>query len=362
MHEYKRFEDDINIILNSVQTAPQLPHFTQCDDASNDGIESFDVTTLDTQAQANLPASTYTVTYHITNQNAIDGIGGFTSINVSNSQIVYIRAIDNNTGCVYVSTVQLIVNPFPIITAPSNVDICSNGGGNVMLTDYNSEITNNNLNYSVTYHFSQVDADTGANAIESPYTPTNTTEQLFIRVVDITNGCVAFTDITLQVLDSPNVNQEIQQINACELDDNGIEVFDLTSVINDVLQGLTNVTVAYHITAQEAQNNENPIPDPTQFENTIPDLQIVYIRIENNNNSCFEIVPIELHTNILETGTNIRNFGVCDEAPDDNEGTFDLMAITTIIANNLEDITITYYETVLYQVRSSIINWIGIVV
>lgn len=339
------FEDDINIILNSVQTAPQLPNFTQCDDVSNDGIESFDVTTLDTQAQANLPASTYTVTYHLTNQNAIDGIGGFTSINVSNSQIVYIRAIDDNTGCVYVSTVQLIVNPFPIITAPSNVDICSNGGGNVMLTDYNSEITNNNLNYSVTYHFSQVDADTGANAIESPYTPTNTTEQLFIRVVDITNGCVAFTDITLQVLDSPNVNQEIQQINACELDDNGIEVFDLTSVINDVLQGLTNVTVTYHITAQEAQNNENPIPDPTQFENTIPDLQIVYIRIENNNNSCFEIVPIELHTNILETGTNIRNFDVCDEAPDDNEGTFDLMAITTIIANNLEDITITYYET-----------------
>ncbi|AUC80629.1 T9SS type B sorting domain-containing protein [Lacinutrix sp. Bg11-31] len=340
------FEDEINIVLNSIQTFPQLGNFSQCDDASNDGIENFDLTTLNTQIESSIPDSNYTITYHISNQNATDVINGFNTIdNTTNPQTIHIRSLDINSGCVYISTVVLIVNPMPTITAPSNIEICSNGSSEAMLTDSDSEITNNNANYSVTYHYSQVDADSGTNAIPSPYTPTNTTEQLFIRVIDVTTGCAIFTNITVEVLESPDVDNTPQQINACELDDDGLEIFDLTSVIVNVLQGVTNVTVSYHITQQDADNDVNPIANPTQFQNTTPDFQIVFIRIENDNNSCYEIVPIELHANILETGTNIRNFGACDEAPDDGQATFDLTAITDVIANDLQDIIITYYET-----------------
>ncbi|WP_290698000.1 T9SS type B sorting domain-containing protein [Lacinutrix sp.] len=340
------FEDDINIVLNSIQSFPQLGDFNQCDDISNDGEENFDLTSLNTQVESNIPASNYTITYHDSNQNAVDGTNEFSNINnTENPQTIHIRALDINSGCVYISTLALIVNPTPTITDPSNVEICSNGSGDTLLTDSDAEITNNNTNYSVTYHFSQVDANSGAYAIASPYTPTNPTEQLFIRVVDVTTGCTAFTAITLESLESPNVNNTPQQINACEQDDDGFEIFDLTSVINDVLQGATNVIVTYHVTQDDANNDINPTADPTQFQNTTQDLQIVFIRIESDNNSCYEIVPIELHTNILVTGTNIRNFGTCDEAPDDGQATFDLMAITEVIANDLENIIITYYET-----------------
>ena len=340
------FQDEIDVVLNSIQTAPQLGDFTQCDDVSNDGVENFDLTTLNTEVETNLPTSNYTITYHDTNQNAIDGTNDFSSTNnTTNPETVYIRAIDTNSGCVYISLVDLVVNPAPTITAPTNLEICNNGSGDAILSDSDSEITNNNANYGVTYHYSQVDADSGANAIPSPYTPTNTTEQLFIRVIDLTTNCVAFTSITVEVLESPDVDNTPQQINACEQDDDGLEIFDLTSVITDVLQGATNVTVSYHIAQEDANNGTNPITNPSQFQNTTPDLQIVYIRIENDNNSCYEIVPIELHANILETGTNIRNFGACDEAPDDGEASFDLTAITDVIANGLQDIIITYYET-----------------
>ena len=340
------FEDEINVVLNSIQSFPQLANFMHCDDVSNDGEENFDLTTLNAEVEASIPASNYTITYHVSNQNAMDGTNGFNNINnFINPQTIHIRALDTNSGCVYLSTVALIVNPVPTINTPSNIELCSNGSGEATLTDSNSEITNDNTNYSVTYHYSQVDANSGANAIPSPYTPTNTTEQLFIRVVDITTGCVAFTYITVESLQSPNVDGTPQQINACEQDDDGLETFDLTSVIDDVLQGASNVTVSYHVTQEDADNDVNPIGDPTQFQNTTPELQIVFIRIENDNNSCYEIVPIELHANLLETGTNIRNFGACDEAPDDGDATFDLIAITDVITNGLPDIIITYYET-----------------
>jgi len=340
------FEDDITIVLNSTQSFSQLNDFEQCDDASNDGTENFDLTTLNTEVENAIPASNYTISYHDSNQNAMDNTNEFNTIdNSTNPETIYIRAIDNNSGCVYISTVQLVVNPALTISAPSDIEICSNGSGDTILSDNDSEITSNNLNYNVTYHYSQVDADNGENAIPSPYTPTNSTEQLFIRVVDVTTGCIAFTDITVANLESPNVNNTPQQINACEQDNDGIEIFDLASIINDVLQGVANVTVSYHILQEDANNDINPIENPTQFQNITPDLQIVYIRIENNNNSCYEIVPIELHTNILETGTDIRNFGSCDEAPDDGISSFDLEAITEVIANDLEDIIITYYET-----------------
>ncbi|WP_055435900.1 T9SS type B sorting domain-containing protein [Lacinutrix algicola] len=340
------FEDEIDVVLNSVQTFPQLADFALCDDTSNDGVENFDLTTLNTEVETNILASNYTITYHSSNQEAIDGTNSFNAINnITNPHTVYVRAIDTNSGCVHVSSVELIVNPSPTIITPSTIEVCDNGSGDAMLTNSDSEITNNNVNYSVTYHYSQVDADGDTNAIPSPYTPINTTEQLFIRVEDITTGCVTFTNVTIETLDSPDINNTLQQLDACEQDDDGLEIFDLTSVIVDVLQGATNVTVSYHVTQEDANNDINQIPNPTQFQNTTPDFQLVYIRIENDNNSCYEIVPIELHTNILETGTNIRNFGACDESPDDGEATFDLTAITDVISNGLPDIIITYYET-----------------
>ncbi len=340
------FSDEINVALNTIETGPPVSDYTQCDDASNDGAELFDLTIKTSEIEAALPPSNYTISYHISNTNAVSNSNPLTTVtNIVSPQTIYVRAEDTNTGCIYITTFLLVVNPFPIITNPDPIEICSNGSNEIILTDYNAIVTNSNSNLQVTYHYSQTDANTGTNPIASPYTPTNPNEELFIAVIDITTNCSAYTSIMINTTDAPNVNNETQQINACEQDDDGIETFDLTTVINDVLQGATGVTVTFHTSQEDANTGVNPIVDPTNYQNTTPDLEIIYIRVENDNNSCFSIVLLELHTNILETGTNIRNFGTCDVAPDDGSGTFDLSAITTVISNNLEDVTITYYET-----------------
>ncbi len=340
------FDDEINITLNSIENGPLISDYELCDDVSNDGVELFDLTIKSNEVISGLPVANFAISYHISNQNAIDDVNPLTSVtNVVNPQTIYIRAENLDTGCVYVTTMELIVNPFPNLTDPNPIEVCSNGSNEIVLTDSNDSITNGNGNLDVTYHFSQTDADNGINPIPSPYTPANPNEELFIRVIDITTGCVAFTSIMINMENAPNVNTTTQQINACEQDNDGFESFDLTIVINDVLQGETGVTVTYHVTIEDANDGVNPIPDPTNYQNTTAYFQFVYIRIENDNNSCYEIVPVQLHANILETGTNIRDFANCDTAPDDGSSTFDLEYITSVIVNGLPDITITYYET-----------------
>lgn len=340
------FNDSIQVTLNSVQTGPVISDYQLCDDSSNDGLVVFDLTTKDNEMLAGLPNSNYTITYHTTFQDAENDSNSVSvTTNTTNPQTVYIKALDTTSGCAYISTLNLVVNNYPIITDPENYDVCNNGSGDVYLTDNDPLITNNNSQLSVTYHYTQDDANTGNNAIASPYTPQNATETLFIRVENVSSGCVAFTTVDLELLESPEVNNQTQQISACEQDDDGFEPFDLTSVLEAIITDTTNTIITYHVTIEDANSGENPIDNPSDFTNTTPDTQTVFVRIQNDTNACYEIVAIELHTNILETGTSIQDFSACDTAPDDGDATFDLLSIIDVIANGLPDITITFYES-----------------
>ncbi|RYY31978.1 MAG: T9SS type A sorting domain-containing protein [Sphingobacteriaceae bacterium] len=68
---------------------------------------------------------------------------------------------------------------------------------------------------------------------------------------------------------------------SCDYDNDGIAQFELTA--NDVvlLNGLNpaNYDVAYHWSAQDAENGINPIQNPTAFLNVNPHSQTVYARI-----------------------------------------------------------------------------------
>ena len=340
------FEDSIQVTLNTIQTGPIISDFELCDDSSNDGTELFDLTTKGSEMLASLPSSNYTISYHSTLGDAESNSNPLSTVsNTTNPETVFIRAIDTNSGCVHISTVNLIVNSLPEITTLDPISICSDGNPSVYLPDNDAEITNNNPLLSVTYHYTQNDANTGYNAIPSPYNQQSTTETYYVRVVNVNTGCFVTTTLQINIEEGPTVNNETQQLNACDLEEDGYSSFDLTSVIDDIITDNTNTTITFHLTLADANNGENPIDNPSDVTNTTPDFQIVYVRIENNSNSCYAIVPIELHTNILKTGTNIQDFSACDVAPDDGATPFDLDYISDVIANDLSDVSITFFES-----------------
>ena len=346
-------DDTIEITLNSEQTATPLSDYELCDDLSGDGIETFDLSTMDAEALASVPPSNYNITYHLTNADAQNGVNAITNPiqNTSNPQTIFVRIEDIDSGCLAFTSFNLVVNPLPEIVSPNAIQYCddasADGSTTIDLTALDLDITQGNPNLVVTYHFSQIDADTGANPIPSPYVNTNPNETIFIRVVDQNTGCESTSSFTIEILDRPEVDsQSIPPLNACESDDDGFAEFDLTEVIPDILAGLTeNVTITFHETQEDAENGVNAIADEENYENIDQGVQTLYIRIVSDVTGCFTIVPLEIHANILVTASTLVNFHACDDESADGIAEFNLESIADVIGNNITDIIVTFYET-----------------
>jgi gliding motility-associated-like protein len=345
-------EDNAIVTLNSEQAAGNISDYQLCDDISADGIETFNLLNKEAEILNAVPSGNYNISYHYTNAEAQNNTNGINSPiqNTSNPQTIYVRIEDTDSGCLAYASFNLIVNELPVIATPTLLELCddgiADGSTEIDLTQTNNEITLGNTNLVVTYHYSQADANTGNNPILSPYVNTNPNETIYVRVVNPNTGCLSTTTLEISVLELPVIDPgNAPPLNACESDDDGFSFFDLTEIIPDLLQGLTGVTVTFHLTNQDAETGSNPIGDAANFENTVPNVQIIYIRIEDNITGCATIVPLELHTNILISGTSIQDFSTCDDESADGIAEFDLTFIATEIINDLTNVTVTFYET-----------------
>ncbi|WP_225034868.1 T9SS type B sorting domain-containing protein [Winogradskyella sp. SM1960] len=344
-------EDDIDITLSSTQTSDPIADYQLCDNLNEDGVETFDLSTKDAEVLASVPSSTYSISYHYNSSDAVNNSSAITGAiqNTSNPQPIHVRIEDTENGCLAFSTFNLVVNSLPVISNPTPLEVCDNGSedGRVAM-DLNAykdtEITLSQPNLVVSYHSSAADATAGINAYSMPFTNTNTTEQVFVSVKNTETGCISTTTLDISVIESPIINTERHYIDACDADLDGFATFDLTTIIPNVLEGLTGVSATFHTSPEEALSGLNPIADDTNFANTIIEEQLVYIRVENDNTGCASITPIELHTNLLLTATNIRNVTACDIGGDGTEE-FNFENIAIGIINDLIDVEVIFYET-----------------
>ncbi|MCA0132084.1 choice-of-anchor L domain-containing protein, partial [Winogradskyella alexanderae] len=343
-------QDDINISLSSTQPASPITNYEVCDDSTNDGVALFDLSTKDAEVFSAVPPANYNITYHFTTNDALTGTNSILAPfqNSSNPQSVYVRIEDTDNGCLAFSTFDLVVNELPNIVDPTPLEVCddqtADGYTTIDLSVKDVEITNGQNQLVVTYHDNPGDAQTGSNAIPLPYVNTNTNETVYVSVQNPLTGCVSTTALDISVLDNPVINTESHYIDACDPEHDGFATFDLTSIIPDVLEGLTDVTVTFHELYDDALIGSNPIGDSTNYDNITQDVQIVFIRVESNTTGCASITPIEIHTNLLLTGTNINDYSACDV---DNDGVeeFDLINVADGIINNLENVTVAFYES-----------------
>lgn len=344
-------EDEIQVTLNSEQSAGTISDYQLCDDESEDGIELFDLSTKTPEILASVPTSNYNISYHFSQSDADNNINPIESAlqNSSSPQPIFVRIEDLNNGCLAFSTFNLVVNQKPEVDDIDPFEVCDDGISDniteINLGQFNDNITGGNANLFVSYHYTESDAENGINPIPVPYTNANPTETLFIRVVDATTGCFNTGSISITVLDRPDINNQTQWINACEDDADGFEEFDLTEVIDNVLEGLTGVTVTFHLTQEDAQTGDNPIADETNYTNEVEGFQIIFMRVVNDETGCFDVVAIQLHANILLTGLNFDNYQLCDDASNDGIAEFDLIDVSRQLTNELEDFDIVFYDS-----------------
>ena len=344
-------EDEVTIDISNTQSTTPMTNMVVCDDPSNDGVEFFNLNSKDQQAINSVAPGNYAISYHTSlpdAQNNLSPISGSYQ-NAISPQLIYVRIIDVDTGCLAINQFQIIVNPRPNPILPQTLDVCDDqvidGFTTIDLNELNDGITNGQGNLVVTYHYTQADADAGASPIPMPYVNDSVNDQVFISVADAQSGCNTTTTLGITVLAPPQIaNNQNYYIDACDSDYDGFANFNLTEVEAEVLNGLTNVVVSYHLTQEDALSGDNPIPDPTNFFNTVQFTQIVYIRVVDNSTGCPSIAPIEVHPNLLLTGPDFSDNVLCDTSNDGTEP-FNLVTVTGAILGDIPDVTITFYET-----------------
>mgnify|MGYP003673128924 FL=1 len=299
-----------------------------------------------------MPSSSYNISYHNTADDAQNNANPITSSlqNTSSPQPIFVRIEDTVNGCLAFSTFNLVVNEKPEYVDPDPIVACQDstldGYTFVDLTVANDQIIDGNTNLFVSYHYSQPEADFGINPIFSPYANFNISETLYVRIYNATTGCNSTTTINVEFQNSPAINQEIQWINSCEQDTDGFEGFDLTAVIDNILQGLTDLSVSFHESQYDAQNNLNPITDPENYENNVPDFQVIYIRVQDETTGCYTVTELELHSNIIQSGFSLEAFVVCDDVSNDGIENFDLNEVEDALEDGYSE-----FETVFYATR-----------
>tara|TARA_R110002073_G_scaffold8207_3_gene45731 strand:+ start:7633 stop:14001 length:6369 start_codon:yes stop_codon:yes gene_type:complete len=362
------------IQLNT-QVVPQINpaiNLEVCDDNSdgddNNGyIQNFDLESRTSSILAGQNPIHFTISYHTSendarnNTNPIINRSSYANTTV-NRQVIYVRIINNITGC-YTSgrAFDIIVSALPDTNSVNDLEICdddSDGSaqnGIVQGIDLDSLIPTilGNLNpniYLISFHKSQLYAQNNNNPIVSPYT--NTTpfnEAIYIRVRNIVTNCISSTG-TFSIIVNPEPTAEtIPDMEFCDDDTDGIvQGINLNTSISTILgssQNPNDFTVSFHLNQLDASTNNNPIV--TTFTNTNPNTQPIFVRVQNNNTGCFnDKISFNIIINPILVLATPPNLELCDDDTDGFIG-FDLESQTTAILNGLDPngYTISYHNS-----------------
>ena len=218
---------------------------------------------------------------------------------------------------------------------------------------------------TITYYRNQADALAELNAIADPSNYRNIgypiTQQIYIRVdSDLDNDCLGFGPyITLTV--EPVTAEEVGPLELCDdLDDgdgfNGIvQTFNLESQTAAILgtQDPSGFTVTYHNSAADALSGNAPIATPAMYENSVPNLETIFVRVENNLSGCFTAqTSFDLIVNPLPVANFVEDLEVCDDNTDGSaqngfSQSFDLELQTAGILGTQDpaQFTVTYHAS-----------------
>ncbi|MDI1318350.1 T9SS type A sorting domain-containing protein [Flavobacterium sp.] len=243
--------------VNPLPTVVQpLAPYRVCDN-NGDGIAVFDLT-YPALAQvilgpAQLPAN-FTISYYLTasGANPLTNVGqtplpsSYSNV-TPNSQTIYIRVVNNATGCVNAAGVlNLVVQQQAFSTGPQSFSDCDNyndpydGVSRIDLTQYASSILNgqNPAVFLLSYYTSLANAVAGTNALTAAeaqaYENDPFTDTVWVKVENssntITPFCYAITtiNITVESYPSPIITTP-----------NGVNTICVDFVTNAVVRDLT---------------------------------------------------------------------------------------------------------------------------
>tara|TARA_R110000850_G_scaffold133024_1_gene254122 strand:+ start:82 stop:2919 length:2838 start_codon:yes stop_codon:yes gene_type:complete len=186
-------------------------------------------------------------------------------------------------------------------------------------------ITNGDTSINITFHESLAEAESGINALVSPYENISNAQNVWIRAEDTSSGCVvADGDMTVTLSVDPLPSPaDPEPLEVCDPDSDGFEQFDLDSTIAQIQAGEPDVSISFHETLVDAQEALFALESP--YFNIVQDEQTIYVRVENDITGCFTIVELLLIVNPTpDIPLDLEDLVVCSEDQTDTGIIFDL--------------------------------------
>ena len=354
----------LQLIVNPLPqaTQPNYPQYSLCDTKGLVGFETFD---LASQIAPIVAGQTgMDVTFYPSLLNAQNGTNVITNLHYTNVpiyvQTLGIRVTNHSTGCYVISTMDIRVEPLPTLIPPTQpYTVCDDnqdGYANFDLASLLPGLLNGITTYTVTFHETLPDANSGDNPINTavPYFSIDPFVQtIYVRAQDNATGCYSILPIELNADPSPVAPVNLNPITVCDQDSNpqnASTAVNLTQQTAAVLAQQTgaasNYTVTYYTTQLLAQGGTFPIIPATGYIGS--NLAIIWVRVENKTTHCYNIGSFQLTINTPLLLTTPAPLSLCDvdANPNDQHHAFDL-TVRDIQINQGTGYAVTYYPSLL---------------
>ena len=314
---------ELNLFVSTTQVPAgfMIPLPPECYDDS-DGITSFDFSA----SQAIIldlfpPTQSLTVSYFETEADALSetnpivNISSYENTTASNQTIWMRLDSDIDNSCVGLGPyIELVVNPLPDLNTPTNPFYCA-FGLNSLTVDLNLDFTpfilgtQSATDFTVDYYLTLSDADNNTDAV-SNISNTTSLETVFYRISNNTTGCYDISQFDITFFDTPQTNTVLPFIE-CETDNDGLFLFDTSSLEATVLGTQSNMSVAYFDALGNPLQDNSGAAVTSPFPNTFLTASQT-IRAIVSNPPCAD-AEIDIHF-VVHPNTNflVEDVVICD--------------------------------------------------
>lgn len=272
------------------------------------GQGTFNLTTANVTNNTPVTITYYPTLLDAQNENAAALITAPTTYAAPNGTIVY-ALVKNNVGCKAIAQITLNLYNLAIVLNNYNGIFCDDnldGTITVILPNITPLVLNNPAYFTnVRYYANLADANAGnANTLPNNWSYTAATT-IYIRV-ESPDGCASIIQpLNFSIGAKIPLIKTSYTISVCDDDLDGIKNVNLTQYIPQFTID-PNVTVTYHATLADAQNNVVPIGNPMNLTGA----QTIYIRFEKPG-VCPNIASITINIKTPKKSTVLFDQIIC---------------------------------------------------
>jgi len=307
-------------------------------------IATFDLTQNEDDIYGDQNPDEFSLSYYISQDDADAGTNAITSpyTNISNPQTIFIRLVNDTTGCVSTSSFDIATSAPVDAGTPEDLFSCSATNTAIFdLTQNDAVVTGsqNSNDFTVSYYATEDDATNGTNALTSPYINVSNPQVIYVRFEDISTNAACFDVTSFSIATSaPTQTATSVDITECDNDDDGFSIFDLDANTVNILNGqdASQFVVTYYASQEDADAGINALASPYESSG-----ETIFVRVASiDYDQCYVTNSFDLvfGTDPITTFTEDFDYEVCPDAVNP------IVITATAVNYDVSEVSIQWYR------------------